>query len=148
MPGDTVEPEHRGQADDARDGVEDPRRAMRDQAVLGEIPIGFAILRDGLIRDGDQDRGQQGESAGYSLPPYAECAAQRTLQLRTHVTLRVRIADRELEIDTEQPFARGLLQRCDQKRLDGHPGRSDQHRRHQRMAYPERRVVADHTGAV
>ena len=60
MPGDTVEPEHRGQADDAGDRIEHARRAVRDQAVLGEIPVGFAVLRDGLIRDRDQDRRQQG----------------------------------------------------------------------------------------
>ena len=121
---------------------------MRDQAILREIPIGFAILRDGLICDSDKDRGQQGESAGYSLPPYAERSAQRTLQLRTHVTPCIRIADRELEIDAEQPFARGLLQRCNQQRLDGHPRCSDQHRRDQRVADPEGRLVADHAGAV
>ena len=148
MPGDTVEPEHRGQADDARDRIEDARRTVRDQAVLREIPVGFAVLRDGLIRDSDQDRCQQGEAAGYPLPPHPERPAQRALQLRTHVAPCIRIADRELEVDAEQPFARGLLQRCDQQRLDGHPGRGDQHRRHQRMADPERRVVADHAGGV
>ena len=148
MPRNTVKPQHGGEADDTGDRIEHAGRAMSDQAILGEIPVGLAVLSHGFVGDRDQDRRRHREAAGDSLPPHAESAAQRALQLGAHIPARVRVADRELQIHTEEPLARSLLQRCDQQRFDRDPARRDQHRRHQRMAEPEGCPVADRARAM
>ncbi len=101
MPSHAVEPQHGGEPHHAGDRIEHARRAVGYQAILGEVPVRLAVLRHGLVSHRDQDRRRQREAAGDSLPPHAEGASERTLQLGAHVASRVRVADRELQIHTE-----------------------------------------------
>ena len=88
VPRDAIEPQHRRQPAHAGDRVEHAGRAVRDEAVLREVPVGFLVLRDLFVGDGDQDRREQRKAAGDAFPPDAERALQRRARNCARVSRR------------------------------------------------------------
>ena len=135
--------EHRGKPAHAGHGVEHAGRAVRHQHVLREVPVGFLVLGELLVRDRDQARVQAGSRS--RCPPTTRNERRRARSSCARVSRRAYASEIENCRKTPNSHLPGVVPMdAMRKRLDRHPAAGDEHRRDQRMADPEREVARQH----